>query len=501
MWFVHRILKFVKYYPHVLPIVQCILKSGKKTITVTGWLPCHHSNVGYTLTLRTNNGSSDIQSIDDICCTNKKSQLPKNRKARSSYTVMAQKAYSEVALWTVAVMYPIWSILKMDIDAVFQSLTQDIEYVCRRNSPHAQHVYNAPEARKKIEAGLKQMGELPYNDWTGFEDRMAWQLQTRSHTAAYDKPSQHVRNLEFYQNLWTTTEEINAAQTIAEALTPTTTNIIQGSLSDEQVPKNACILVRNVEDAYRVHCHLNWGDVRILMLKLPYTQNARCELGIVNVEKLTDNIPHIFVAWAHLWGIEDWLALIATKPLKYTCVGRLDQYSAGRGQIFRDMCESSKFDTVMSTHVMARNVEMVQTNNIAQFVAQVTAKHKTVQCFAETAYNNIDTNRRQLKNPYRIRTLRNRDEAPDIKPPRIPLIEEEHSKEMLTLNKSVIPVYSFHGVFVHAAVYIASEETTAFQIRAAQTHAREVLYVVNWQQHSPFALDRKCPKKNTIHSF
>ena len=66
LWFVHRIIKRKKEHSHVLPTVECILKAGKNKMTAVGWLPCHHSNVGYTLTLKTTNGVHHIVSIENM---------------------------------------------------------------------------------------------------------------------------------------------------------------------------------------------------------------------------------------------------------------------------------------------------------------------------------------------------------------------------------------------------------------------------------------------------
>lgn len=501
MWFVHRIVKILKKHPHILPVVECILKSGKEQKTVTGWLPCHHSNVGYQLTLiPTTDGAYNIASIENMTCTRKKSKRPKFRKQPATYCAMADAALDNVQLWTIAVMYPYWSIVHMDINTVFQQLVNNIEHVCRRGQPHAIHMYNTVLATQSIEAGLRQMGELPYNDWVGFEARMAWQLQTRYNTAAIQEPSKHIDHLQFYNNVWTTTQEIETIRTITTAMTPNNTNIILGSLSPTVIPVRSCIVVRNAEDAYRVHCHLDWRHADIFMLDIGrYSYHELANLGIVTVQTLPARAKHVFVAWSHLWGLDQWLQLIAKTPMSYTCVGRNDQYTVGRGQLFRDLCESKQFETTLTTHCATRNVVMVQTDSIADYVAQVVQQHKSVQCFADAPIGQeLDTKRRQLSNPTRIRTLRDRHEAPTIKPPRLPLMEEPYTTEdCAKLNKSVVDIRSFNGVHVHAAVYICSKDTTPFQIHVAQTHAREALYVVNCQT-CLFSLRKISPTKITI---
>jgi len=502
MWFVHRVIKIRQKHPHILPTVECILKYGKNKITVVGWLPCHHSNVGYTLVIDNNK----IMAIENMVCTRKKSTIPKIRS--QCYIDMAEKSYNNIALWTVAVMYPIAEIFKMvNIGTVFQLLTSNIENVCRRGFPHAVYLYNAKMAKQSIINGLVQMGELPYDDFKGFETRMAWQLQTRYSTASFQKPSEHVDKFDELveqDNKWTTRREFETTRTLATALTPQNTELILGSLSPQFVPPRASILVRNAEDAYRAQCHLDWGyaDIYMMDTKQSYYNNYNLALGLV--KKLPKNMPHLFVAWSHLWGIEDWTALVATNPQSYTCVGRLDQFPSGRGQVFRDMVESQHFNTTTTLHKMTTNVIMIDIDqeDIPNLVAQVKHKHKTVQCFADDhVVASIDTKRIQLFNPLRIRTLRDRQETPDIKFPRLPLMEEYFTNIHCThINKSVISIRGFNGVHVRAAVYICSQHTTPFDIRVAQTHAREALYVVNCQ-HNLFLLEKKCKKRTTISLF
>jgi len=502
MWFVHRIVSIRKVFKHILPIVECVLKSGKNKITVVGWLPCHHSNVGYTL----KHNNLVIQEIENIVCTRKKSRIPKVRD--QYYIDLAEKSYSDVALWTVAVMYPFSEILNMDIKAVFQLLTRHIEHVCHRGSPHAVHLYDKTQAKKSIQRGLVQMGELPYIDWAGFEARMSWQLQTQWWTASLQKPSHHVQKLDQlveHNHKWSTLAEVDTARALAQALTPLNTKLILGSLSPNAVPPKACILVRNAEDAYRAQCHLDWGYAEIYMLQTNKIFHQNRNLGLVRVKELPPDVPHLFVAWSHLWGIEDWTALIARSQntTSYTCVGRLDQFPSGRGQVFRDMVESERFEITTAEHKMTHNVTMVQTDNIPEFVATVVAKHDTVQCFADEQFQcPLDTKRIQLFNPLRIRTLRVNTDGTDPPLPGIPMVEEFfiNTETCTTLNKSVIPVHGFNGVHVHAAVYICSEDTTPFQIRVAQTHAREALYVVNCQTNL-FLLTKKCKKRITISFF
>ena len=513
MWFVHRILELM--YPHhsVLPTVRCILRQGKDKRTVTGWLPCHHSNVGYNLEFsqsRVNRQHYVIDAIIDMKCCRKKSSLPKVRLQPrfNNYNELAGQSYSNLALWTLAVVYPSWEVVNMDIGTVFKRLVDDIENLCCRNVPHAIHVYNAEKAKVAINAALQQMGERPYNDWAGFEARMDWQMKTRSRTASVDKPSEHVRNVERYGKLWTTTEEISAARKIGEAMTPQNTTLIVGSLGPVTTPEGSCIVVRNLEDAYRVQCQVDVRQRQVYMVQAPSTRRLKKEalerLGVSCVQQLPNQIQHVQVAWSHLWGIEDWLALIATLPQSYTCIGRLDQYTSGRGQVFRDMYDTPSFPRTTVQHRMTHNVREIRTNNVEAEIAQIIDAHPSVQCFTDgrsRIESNIDTGRRELNRPYRIRTLRKPEEAPTIRKPRRALQEECWQDEScLHKNRSVVPVNSFDGVDVHAAVFLCSESTTPFDIHVARTHAREALYILNPNQ-AFMALRKECPYTPSVSPF
>ncbi len=526
MWFVHRILELV--YPHkrVLPSVRCILKQGKEKITVMGWLPCHHSNVGYTLVFSKNKANRlhfNIDAITDIKCCRKKSTIPKVRTTQRfrEYHDLAEQSYTNVALWTLSVVYPIWDMLTMDITVVFQRLVDNIENLCRRGVPYALHVYDVDKAKVVINTALKQMGKLPYNDrWEEFEARMAWQLKTRIHTASCDKPSEHVLDVKRYGNMWTTTEEITAAQKIGNALTPQNTALIVGSIGPSTTFKGSCVVVRNFEDAYRLQCHVNVHKecenidnvdiqtVQVYMVDPPQRPQNNIsylkQLGVSCVQKLPHNIENIQVAWAHLWSIEDWLALIATSPQNYTCIGRLDQYSLARGQVFRDMYNTPSFHKTVVPHRMTENIKEIETSDVGAVIAQIVQEHSSVQCFTD-GYSpidpNIDTGRRELNRPRRIRTLRKPEEAPTIAKPRQPL-QEEHwqDKSCLETNRSVVSVKMFNGVDVHAAVFLCSESTTPFDIHVARTHAREALYILNPNQ-AFMSLNKECHSKLSVNPF
>jgi hypothetical protein len=106
-------------------------------------------------------------------------------------------------------------------------------------------------------------------------------------------------------------------------------------------------------------------------------------LGVSCVQQLPHNLEHVQVAWSHLWGIEDWLALITTLPQSYTCIGRLDQYTSGRGHVFRDMSDTPSFPRTIVQHRMTHNVTEIRTNNVEAEVAQIVDAHPSVQCFTD----------------------------------------------------------------------------------------------------------------------
>jgi hypothetical protein len=484
--------------------------------------------VGYTLVFsecKENRQHFTIETITDMKCCRKKSTIPKvRRQARFwEYHDLAEQSYTNVALWTLAVVYPSWQVVAMDHVTVFKRLVDDIENICRRNVPHAVHVYDVDQAKVAIDAALKQMGELPYKEhWEAFEARMAWQLQTRMDTASRGKPSEHVRDVERYGNAWTTMEEMTAARKIGEAITPHNTTLIVGSMEPSTTPKGSCIVVRNVEDAYRLQCHVNvhpdgkisgkdkrdwlraWYNSlkrKVYMIDPPRRPHDNdsylMQLGVNCVQKLPHNIENIQVAWAHLWSVEDWLALIATSPQSYTCIGRLDQYSPVRGQVFRDMCITPSFRRTVVQHRMTENIKEIDTNDIEAVVASIVQTHLSVQCMTDgqsPLETNIDTGRRQLNRPYRIRTLHPSEE--------VGALQEEtwQPKSCLQTNRSVVSVKSFNGVDVHAVVFICSENTTPFDIHVARTHAREALYILNPNQ-AFMSLNKECPKTCSVNPF
>ena len=509
MWFVHRISRTICFNGEILPTVECILRSGSEKITAVGWLPCHHSNIGYTLILQKKKEKKNryqkknqkknifnIVSILDIKCTKKKASLPKFRSREyEDYKNIANKSYTDVALWTIAVVYPFWTIKHMNIPNTFKRLTQDIENICKRGEPNAIHIYDKKNAKVAIENSLRQMGELPYDDWEGFEARMDWQNETRYNTASLTKPSTHVANVENYKDVWTTTDEIEKSKRIGQAMTPENTDIILGSPSKRCIPSGTVVIVRNLEDALRLHldCQLDYHDINICMISLPFQLTEKCyELrrqGVHFVTTLPPNTQHVYIAWSHLWTLSDWLRLIEKRVCKYTLIGRLDQYNLGRGQIFRDMYESNRYKNKTVYHRMASSVIEERSDakrSIRTIIDEIAHRHQSVQCFTDShvkKHASIDTGRRCLYKPFRIRTKR-------------------FTSRCLSTNKnsSVVSIKSFNGVRCHACVFICSEKTTPFDIHVALSHARDVLYIINCTT-CLFALKKISPRRITISPF
>jgi hypothetical protein len=121
----------------------------------------------------------------------------------------------------------------------------------------------------------------------------------------------------------------------------------------------------------------------------------------------------------------------------------------------------------------------------------IVQKHGTVQCFYNgTETLNIDTNRRHLTKPFRIRTLKN-------KPDDTSLVHEEETTTGIGKNASVVNVRNFSSIPVNAGIFICSDESRSFDIHVARTHCLQVLYIIG-EPPSMIALQRRPPARNTI---
>lgn len=481
--------------PGKLPAGKFLLSNSKVTKHANGWLPCHHRNIAYGLEFKSN---GDISKITTMCTLKGKKRPKVSPKAfkktisREVYFKKADIAYRDTATWTIAVLYPYWMIISMDIPSTFQLLCQNPEHLCCRNSSISipDLYYNKERALCAINIALCMMSEKPFSDIIGFNERMDWQLQTKYNTASHQKPGLCVHNIQKYQNKWTTQEEIDIAKLIGCAIQKDNCELQLGS------PYNVdgVIVVKTLEDAYRIQCYVDSPD--IAMLTLPGDESRRKEMGLSNITLLKP-CQTVCIPWAHTWGLQDWLQLIKRTPIHYTCIGRFDQYSKGRGQLFQNMFDA-KFNCTRCPHYKVSNVEMVHTTSVVEFVHSILKTHaaKVVQCFSDDKWKDIDTGRRWLRTPRRVRSLTQRN---DVKHPRTALVEEEFTIAVGN-NASVIPCWSYEGLPVEIGVYLCNASTKAFDVNLARTHCRYKLYIVNCTS-CLFSWEHKASKRNTINPF
>ena len=498
-WQVARVLRLWQVYPHILPPGKFIIvdDDGHKK-TCTGWLPCHHANVQYQLAFKPN---GDIARVLAMKMLRKKKRAPvsaagkqidKGKLAPMGYTKeeyfkQAEHAYRDQATWTVAVTYPYWRIYDIDIPRVFSALTHNPEAICKRYSPACIDalMYAPDKALTAINKMLKTLSEPPYDDLKGFKDRMQWQLDTRYSTALREQPSEHVRDIQHYQNMWTTINEIEHAKILKDAFEDII-EVWQGTPCQQAIG-DRLVLVATLEEAFALKCFVKTD---IYMMALPFQEEDRKQMGLPGIRVLPKG-ARIAVPWAHRWGIDKWLSLADFQPVSMMCIGRLDQYAVGRGQLFRQMVDA--YPSKIGHHFKMNRVEMVSTDDVAAFVKQL--DYSVIQCFSEEAVGNIDTGRRWLSRPRRIRTLTTRS---SVKPPRIAL-EEEAFALQVGENASVVNVRSVLTP-VDVGVYICQPNTKPFDIHVARTLCRHKLFVVNCQ-NVPFMWEAKVPARMAISPF
>lgn len=510
MWFIEKITRIHFPDEHLLPSCQFILTDGKTRKDVKGWLPCHHTNVAYELQLVSNR----IYAVIDMCIDKKKKQKTKvvtetARKIKTqknfapklltadTYKTKAMKAYTSMSLWVCSVVYSHWELRHMNIDKTFQELTRDIESLIQPDSIASRPKFifqSTTRTKSLIKCALRQMGELPYQDWEGFEARREWHLTMKTSTGMRSKPSEHIRCLERYQDLWTTSYLIEEAKQLKLHFRPDNVTLIQGSPTPSNIPADAHIVVKNVEDAYRWKCIVHHGNLHVL--DQPHKMRRLIQLGVSDVKTLQQGLT-LYMPWAHTWGQQEWIRLATFQPKHLTCIGRIDQWPAGRGQTFRDMLHSKKFDVSTAIHTAVECVQMIETDDLKTFVAETRQKHSVVQCFTEqngSAYSDIDCGRRFLKTPNRIRTL---------KPGMKDALHEElkiHFPDREDGNASVQNIRTYKSLVVPAGIYLCSEDTTPFDIHVARTFCRDILYVVNCTT-CLFAMQKVAPLKCTINPF
>lgn len=509
MWYIEKVLKL--YFPeqHLLPCADFVLNDGKQSLTVKGWLPCHQTNIAYNLEIRRDRILNIIDLHIDKSKKNNKNKIITEtaRKMKSKgfacasltpdqYKELATSAYTSIALWTCCVLYSHWELRKMNLDNIFKLLVDNIEALILPDSQASRPKFlfqPLDQTKVLIQRALQQMGELPYQDWDGFAERRLWHIRMHSDTGSFKKPGPHIRCLERYKNIWTTTYLIEEAKALAMYYRADNVTLIEGSPCKDIIPEDALVVCRTLEDAYKWKCEVSHGQLYIM--SVTFNKDRLKELGVAEVQVLPRNAC-IYMPWAHLWGQRDWLKLAEFSPQHITCIGRLDQWAPRRGQVFRDMLTSNKFDTSRGYHAAADNVIEMQTENIAGTVSKIQERHKVIQCFSEKKMPNIDCGRRWLTKPKRIRTLRPSDTRDVL------LFEERkiHSTDRETGNASVLNVRNYSGLRVPAVVYICTEDTTPFHVHVARTIARDALYILN-RKKGLFSMKKQAPPKCTINPF
>ena len=501
-WQVSRVLRLWQVYPHILPPGKFVLVDDDGHMkTCTGWLPCHHGNVQYELRFKANGDIADVLAMNML---RKKKRAPvsvagklidKGKLAPVGYTKeeylkQAEHAYRDQATWTVAVTYPYWRVYDTNIREVFKALTNDPEAICTRHSPACIEslMYSPERALVAINRMLQTLAEPPYDDLEGFKVRMQWQLDTRYSTATLKQPSEHVRDVQHYQKMWTTFNEIEHVKMIKDAFADNI-ELWLGTPCQTAIGER-CVVVATLEEAFALKCFVKTD---IYMLELPFKDDERQEMGLPDIRLLPTGAS-VAIPWAHWWGIEQWLALAKRQPESLMCIGRLDQYARGRGQIFRQMLDAS-YPCQIGHHFKMNRVEMVTTEDVAGFVHSL--NYPTIQCFSDEPVPGIDTERRWIPRPRRIRTLANRTWA-GVQPPRVALQEEPFTLKVGD-NASVVNVRSILTP-VDVAVYICQSNTKPLDIHVARTLCRHKLYVVNCR-FPPFMWEPKVGARIAISPF
>lgn len=494
-WTIVSVDRIWKEYAELLPEAAFTLTNGTRKIKVSGWLPCHANNIQYEVKLR---NEKRISAIVSVRKKGKKGYVSKPKRVdRKLYDALQAFSYRTPALWAAAIVYPLSKLCELCIRDLCLTLASRPRVVCTMGSQFALNKYMFDEDMAVVATNqiLVTLGRTPIEDVATFKAQIQWQQRIRTDTGSFKPPPDGVENVQKYQSLWCSNEDIQAARTIADAFTPSTCTIVIGSPCESRVPRDAIVVVRNLEDAYRWKCHVSTGKLH--MMRVPQVNTVQLGLGDITI---LESGRDVYVAWAHLWGVNDWCELIRFQPVSYTCIGRLDQYPAGRGQIFKNMCDHELFSRMQTRHYGTSHVVQIEdVTDIEAFVKDVVKKHGVVQCFADVPkdWQYIDTGRRTLGFPRRIRTIR--PGVSTIEPPRIALYEEHHTKQA-GFNASVKRVSTYDGLPVDAAIYLCKPETKAFDIHVARTHCRGTLYIVNCST-CLFSMQRRPPRRVTINPF
>ena len=417
-------------------------------------------------------------------------QIKCQTKKKNQYIQLAEKCRHSMAIWTLSCIYLYFQIPE-DITGTFDRLMKDFTLICTRGAPESRIdlIYDYAKSVQIINKGLKQIGQKEdANTWKTLKDMHEWQQHTRYNTASCKKPS-YTHNIEKFKGKWADKADIKLFRDISSCFRPDNTTIIQGDPSHSRFPNDCIVLVRNTEDGYKWRrCTPNG---KLTSLKIWHDAQTFKSLGIT-LTLAPYEAEHIVVAYSHLWSIESWLKLSKLNAKRWTLVGRLDQYPKGRGQIFRDICESGLYTVEYTRHTGAEVVEHCEISDIERIVD----KYKVVQVFCKDQellkkYKfTIDTHRIQLKNPFRIRTIRSTETQRKI------LYEEEYTTQD-GLPSSVINIRNFHGVRPNASIYICGTNETSFDIHVARTQCTHKLFIIG-KEPNMFSLERRPPQRVTI---
>lgn len=487
----------------LLPRVTAILSDGEREIEVSGWFPIHHRNVVYTLHLSmSKNGKHFINSIDRVERKPLKdsSSIPKTdklfRRCRKTamfpiYTKLTEQAYSSGPLWRLCTLYSYWDLLKMNIVEADAAISNNLLALCDRESPicHRNVLYNSVRAKELVERAA-----LLYETPPPYVDRLIWwQRQTRSDTAVSERPDNAIHEVQYYQGKWTSQSEIERARVIKRVFGQA--SVLMGSPCPSNIPENAVVWVRTIEDAYRWKCWVDWG--RLCVLELPPVQYLE-RVGLQRVQKIGACTEPVYIAWAHLWAVEEWVTIAPYVSGKVTCIGRLDQYPRGRGQVFRDLV-STRDEIVQTFHRGCENVIQASAENVCGFIANICKEHCIVQCFADdpSKWSDIDTGRLWLSQPRRIRTTCKRNSSQQV----IKVFEEAPTiKPYKGRNASVVRAGAFDGLPIPVSVYICGPDTKSFDVHVACTHTRDLFIILNCTT-CLFSFEHQTPRRVTINPF
>ena len=185
---------------------------------------------------------------------------------RDEYNIKADIAYRDQATWTIALLYRQWRIMHMDIQQTFQIITNDPEQLYNRYSEvsRVELHHSKEKALEAVNRALSSWGDAPLKDLTGFNARMDWQIATKYNTASLKSPGKHIHNLQKYQELWTTQEEIDMAKTIRKAIRKDNCDVHLGSPT---FAVDSIIVVKSEEDYYRIQCYIETDNI-VIMIKL-----------------------------------------------------------------------------------------------------------------------------------------------------------------------------------------------------------------------------------------